>query len=215
MKIYFDFDNTLIRTRPDFIEGYLNPTLCEMWGIDPETLHKYIKILQGDSHTSGVVSFSGELREILNEKFGKAYSESDFINAFNATKEEMVSFYEPNVLSVLEELKAAGHELGLFTEAFDVKFQMAKIQASNLLEYFDTKLNIIVPDKSLGEVLENIEDDSWVIDDKKIIVDRLNSYFKGRVNVVMYDPNSKYSQFKDDYRYYITDLMQIIKIINE
>lgn len=172
--VLFDVDDTLfnkVKFKENFNNGLANSCNEPVERID-RMMSEYIGGLKNsdDFKPNEFIQYLGEMtgkRECF-ENFKIDNPEIYTNSLFNET------------LVTLSELKKIYGVLGVFSQGF-VDFQNTKIDKSGIRKFFDEKFIYIGRDKLDPEFIKTIPEGSIIIDDKKSVVEKLNSLNRFKV----------------------------------
>jgi FMN phosphatase YigB (HAD superfamily) len=168
MRIYLDFDNTLVATRI-FFDNYYRPLLVASGSTKREIETSYAFFANGTT-TKGELFSPRRQMEILGWR--EPRKEEALTEIENIIREQR-AFIFPEVVETLSELRRRGHTLILLTFG-DQEFQKQKITASGIAHFFD---EIIVTNEDKGEVLARDTEGEQIVfvDDKVEFMERLQA----------------------------------------
>lgn len=161
--ILFDIDMTLINRIK--LAELQNKTLAKLLGISEDEIvgafEEYYETLNETSDFN-----PDDLLVFLAKKF--QFSLDKLRDTFYDPHNFQQVLY-PEVLSVLSKLRDLGYQLGLYSEGFEA-FQKIKLQANNLLEFFDPQFSFILKRKRDRAVIKSLPEGTVIIDDRETVM---------------------------------------------
>ncbi|MBD3250090.1 MAG: HAD hydrolase-like protein [Candidatus Pacebacteria bacterium] len=158
--IFFDLDRTLFNTSQ--LAANVNKKLCQQLKITQPELenhfNNYYQTIKSSTDFSPT-NFCHSLEKQTNQ--------SNLSNIFFNPLHYQNCLYS-DVVASLNKLKNQTNspKLGLWSQSAERRFQQAKINFTNLTDFFDPGLILISPDKNSAAVISQIPENSLVIDDK-------------------------------------------------
>lgn len=166
-RLLFDLDNTLLDTGKLVNQGF-KPAIQEFLGqsdIDFESANEDYWSDLADS-----TDFDPETYiSFLAGRFGK--NQTELLSLMYQPRWYTESLFSETT-AVLTQLRAAGHELGIFSQGIE-KYQSKKLELSGLKEFFAPELVFIFDRKLTPQNLVTLPE-SIVVDDRLAVIKILN-----------------------------------------
>ncbi|OGJ37659.1 MAG: hypothetical protein A2383_04055 [Candidatus Pacebacteria bacterium RIFOXYB1_FULL_39_46] len=167
--ILFDIDRTLFNT-PLFVDKQLQK-LTQTLDTDSQKLQKnfqsYLASLTDTTHFSPD-NFTTYLAKYYQHDVKKVREAFYHSSNFDST-------LYPEVKEVLQKLQQDGYTLGIFSQGF-IDFQLKKLTENNLLDFFDPQHRYILREKADPKLIENLPENTVIIDDKITIITFLERF---------------------------------------
>lgn len=165
--ILFDIDYTLINT--DLIKENVLTYLCTKFNVEKKTATESRSAYIRDLDSSSDIDHD-KLIKHFSTKFGPRVKLPD--NDFYKSSKVFGNTTYTDVRPALSKL-SSGFRLGIYSEGFR-KFQMAKLQMNDLLNFFDPDLIIIERRKLDIKVVRSLPLGCTIVDDKLEIVEQFS-----------------------------------------
>ncbi len=167
MRIYLDFDNTLVATKI-FFRDYYRP-LLEASGSTEREIETSYRYFATGTNLEGELFSPARQMEILGWREQKKEEALDQIE--NILREHR-SFIFPDVVPVLQTLRNSGHTLILLTFG-QYDFQKQKLIASGIAHLFD---EIIITSEDKVDIIARDQEGENIafVDDKAAFMPRMN-----------------------------------------
>lgn len=166
--VFFDVDDTLI-SKKEF-KANLNQNLANECGKSSEEISEHMEnYINGLEHSDDfdIDNYIG----YIEKKYGQKIAIEKYLS--NELKIYSNAVF-PDAFPALTELKNK-FRLGVFTQGTE-RLQSAKIKSSGLEDYFEKSLIYISKDKLSREEIDKMPAGSTIIDDKKLVVEKLKSF---------------------------------------
>lgn len=169
--ILFDIDKTLFNS--SLFMGKFIENVSQRTGIEKSKIidinKKYIEELESRTDFETLVFIEKLVNEIKVEK--------EIINDIFFDKEIYIASLYPEVKNVLQRLKENGLLLGIFSEGFEL-FQLKKLEIAGLKDFFNKDFIFIGRRKLDDKFIEKLPDGVFIVDDKKEVIEKLQSFNK-------------------------------------
>lgn len=164
-EIYFDIDDTLFSKK--LFSGLFHEQISIETGQSIEKVMEFQKMYLSslesttDFHPDGLMKFISDATGTSYEDLKKILDNPEIFRKalFSET------------INILEELKK-DYRIGIYSQGFE-DFQMRKLTLSGIVDYFDKDLMIIERRKLSDDSIKKIKPGSTVIEDKKVVIEKL------------------------------------------
>ncbi|HCR81480.1 MAG: hypothetical protein UY13_C0002G0172 [Candidatus Pacebacteria bacterium GW2011_GWB1_47_8] len=167
--ILFDIDKTLIDT--DRLRALLKQNLAQLLGrSEDEVADAFLEY--GSNLPDNTAFHPEELLKLFSQRFHTPIE--PLRDAFYEPSRFQQALY-PEVVDVLSKLRHQGYTLGLYSQG-ELAWQEHKMLANNLLEFFDKNHRYIKREKADPAIIENLPENTIIIDDKPGIIAFLETF---------------------------------------